>query len=67
LETQGSTLLISRPAPIKRPSSPTKEADKGRSDIDNLSRQLGSSALLDDTDIPFTASLSQSLPGAAVP
>ncbi|KAL1971190.1 hypothetical protein VTN77DRAFT_142 [Rasamsonia byssochlamydoides] len=66
LETQAQTLPISRPTPIKRPSSsgPQKEGEKsGQSDVDELSAQLGSSALLDDTDIPFTSNLSQSLPG----
>jgi chemotaxis protein histidine kinase CheA len=68
LDAQGSTLPISRPAPIKRPSSPQKEEDKPRgSEVDELSNQLGSSALLDDTDVPFTANLSQSLPGPPVP
>jgi chemotaxis protein histidine kinase CheA len=67
LDTQAQTLPISRPAPIKRPSSPTAlSPQKGgdKSDVDGLSAQLGSSALLDDTDIPFTSNLSQSLPGA---
>lgn len=54
---------ISRPTPIKRPSSP----QKGESDVDDLSAQLGSSALLDDSDVPFSTHLSQSLPGAPVP
>jgi hypothetical protein len=54
---------ISRPTPIKRPSSP----HKGESDVDDLSAQLGSSALLDDSDVPFSTNLSQSLPGAPIP
>ncbi|PYH90578.1 hypothetical protein BO71DRAFT_462083 [Aspergillus ellipticus CBS 707.79] len=60
---------ISRPSPIKRPSS-TQQDQNNRStqrDVDHLSAQLGSSALLDDTDVPFTPHLSQSLPGATVP
>lgn len=54
---------ISRPTPIKRPSSPHKD----ESDVDGLSAQLGSSALLDDSDVPFSTNLSQSLPGAPNP
>lgn len=54
---------ISRPTPIKRPSSP----QKGESDVDDLSAQLGSSALLDDSDVPFSTHMSQSLPGAPIP
>jgi hypothetical protein len=67
------SLPISRPQPIKRPSSPPasdpqKEGERGgRSDVDNLSTQLGSSALLDDTDVALASSLSQSLPGPQVP
>jgi hypothetical protein len=61
------SLPFARPQPIKRPSSPPlldqhKEQKAGRSDTDDLSTQLGSSALLDDTDIPLSSSLSQSLP-----
>ncbi|OJD19453.1 hypothetical protein AJ78_00627 [Emergomyces pasteurianus Ep9510] len=75
LENQLQNLPISRPAPIQRPTSttphdtPRNESKPGQSDIDDLSAQLGSSALLDDTDVPLTSSLSQpittgSLPGA---
>ncbi|GLA68361.1 stress response protein nst1 [Aspergillus tubingensis] len=60
---------ISRPSPIKRPSS-TQQDQNNRSaqrDVDDLSAHLGSSALLDDSDVPFTSNLSQSLPGATAP
>ncbi|PYI05906.1 hypothetical protein BO78DRAFT_419224 [Aspergillus sclerotiicarbonarius CBS 121057] len=60
---------ISRPSPIKRPSSTQQDQNNrpGRRDVDALSAHLGSSALLDDTDVPFTSNLSQSLPGATAP
>ncbi|PLN79863.1 salt tolerance down-regulator-domain-containing protein [Aspergillus taichungensis] len=63
---------ITRPSPIKRPSSTQQEqqgdhARTTRGDVDKLSAQLGSSALLDDTDIPFTSNLSRSLPGGTLP
>ncbi|PWY92516.1 hypothetical protein BO70DRAFT_425205 [Aspergillus heteromorphus CBS 117.55] len=60
---------ISRPSPIKRPSSTHQDQNNRPSqrDVDHLSTQLGSSALLDDTDVPFTSHLSQSLPGATAP
>lgn len=57
LDTSASAQPISRPSPIKPPSSPSR-----RDDVENLSRQLGSSALLDDTDVSFSSSLSQGLP-----
>ncbi|KAL8768625.1 MAG: hypothetical protein Q9209_005184 [Squamulea sp. 1 TL-2023] len=54
------TQPIARPAPIQRPSSatPQQQSDKerpGRSEIDDLANHLGSSALLDDTDVPLTS------------
>ncbi|KAL8846683.1 MAG: hypothetical protein Q9221_008242 [Calogaya cf. arnoldii] len=54
------TQPIARPAPIQRPSSvtPQQQSDRersGRSDIDDLADHLGSSALLDDTDVPLTS------------
>ncbi|KAL4896941.1 salt tolerance down-regulator-domain-containing protein [Aspergillus ambiguus] len=71
LEPHAQTFPISRPSPIKRPPSTQQEpSDTNRAtqrDVDHLSAQLGSSALLDDTDIPFTSNLSQSLPGAPAP
>ncbi|KAI4262309.1 MAG: hypothetical protein L6R42_002511 [Xanthoria sp. 1 TBL-2021] len=58
--TPASTQPIARPAPIQRPSSvtPQQQNDKerpGRSEIDDLANHLGSSALLDDTDVPLTS------------
>ncbi|KAM5473534.1 Stress response protein nst1 [Microsporum audouinii] len=57
----------SRPAPIQRPSSIVHDHGKERSkssqpDIDDLSTQLGSSALLDDTDLPLNTGPSQPIP-----
>ncbi|KAE8353326.1 salt tolerance down-regulator-domain-containing protein [Aspergillus coremiiformis] len=71
LESHAQPFPISRPSPIKRPSSTQQEQGEinrtMQRNMDNLSAQLGSSALLDDTDIPFTSNLSQSLPGATLP
>lgn len=75
LNTQTQPLPISRPSPIKRPSStaPQDQQQQGnrrttaKQDVEELSTHLGSSALLDDTDAPLPSSLSQSLPGATVP
>ncbi|KAK2879492.1 hypothetical protein FQN49_000824 [Arthroderma sp. PD_2] len=57
----------SRPAPIQRPSSTVhdhgKESSKlNQPDVDDLSTQLGSSALLDDTDVPLNTGPSQPIP-----
>lgn len=54
------TQPIARPAPIQRPSSvtPHQQGDRdrsGRSKVDDLANHLGSSALLDDTDVPLTS------------
>ncbi|KAI4094342.1 MAG: hypothetical protein LQ344_002242 [Seirophora lacunosa] len=54
-----TTQPIARPAPIRRPSSvaPHQLNDRERnrkSDVDDLTNHLGSSALLDDTDVPLT-------------
>lgn len=54
------TQPIARPAPIRRPSSvaPHQQGDKERprkSDVDDLTNHLGSSALLDDTDVPLAS------------
>ncbi|KAI9738960.1 MAG: Stress response protein nst1 [Claussenomyces sp. TS43310] len=57
----GQTHPIARPAPIGRPSStvqgqrPGESHGLGKNDIDDLSNHLGSSALLDDSDEPLTA------------
>ncbi|KAI9372662.1 salt tolerance down-regulator-domain-containing protein [Aspergillus egyptiacus] len=63
LETSAQPFPISRPSPIKRPPS-TQQDRNTQKEVDDLSTQLGSRALLDDDDIPLTSSqLSQSLPG----
>lgn len=54
---------IARPAPIQRPSS----VKPNNSDIDDLSSHLGSSALLDDTDLPLSSSLDDSRRGSMAP
>ncbi|KAL4885061.1 salt tolerance down-regulator-domain-containing protein [Aspergillus karnatakaensis] len=65
LNSNAQPFPITRPSPIKRP--PSSQQEQHRRDVDDLSTQLGSSALLDDTDIPLSSSsqLSQSLPGPA--
>ena len=45
----GQTQPIARPAPISRPTNNVPQEDK-KNDVDDLSKHLGSSALLDDTD-----------------
>lgn len=74
LNNQAQPLPISRPSPIKRPSSTApqdQQRDNGptatQKDVEELSAHLGSSALLDNTDASFTSSLSQSLPGTTAP
>lgn len=45
---------IARPAPIQRPSSvKPQEIHSSKGDVDDLSKHLGSSALLDDADEPL--------------
>lgn len=49
---------IARPAPIQRPSSvKPQEAESSKTEIDDLSKHLGSRALLDDADEPFPVAL----------
>jgi hypothetical protein len=49
---------ISRPAPIQRPSSiPHPDDLHCNQEIDDLSKHLGSSALLDDTDDPLNSNV----------
>ncbi|KAJ5338533.1 hypothetical protein N7452_005261 [Penicillium brevicompactum] len=72
LESGTQPFPITRPSPIKRPSSSAQdqqnhETSSVQRDIDGLSAHLGSSALLDDTDITYPSNLSQSLPGAPAP
>lgn len=51
-----STQPIARPTPIQRPSSvKPQEGRPGKGDVDDLSKHLGSSALLDDADEPLPA------------
>lgn len=53
---------IARPAPIQRPSSVKPQSQERRisnTDLDNLSKHLGSSALLDDTDEPMPPNLAE--------
>lgn len=72
LDTHAQPFPISRPSPIKRPPS-TQQDQQGdgnratQREVDTLSARFGSSALLDDSDAPFTSNLSQSLPGATAP
>ena len=66
------TQPIARPAPIKRPSSvaPYQHDEDYRArdtDVDDLSNHLGSSALLDDTDVPLTNSMDDSRYGSMAP
>lgn len=63
---------IARPGPIGRPSSVVHghyRSDKGKSDVDDLSNHLGSSALLDDSDEPLSSGPSRPIgaPGAPRP
>ncbi|CAL5872574.1 uncharacterized protein PFLUO_LOCUS6838 [Penicillium psychrofluorescens] len=73
LENNSQLYPITRPSPIKRPPSTAQEQQResgpvpSQREVDNLSAHLGSSALLDDTDSPYSAKLSQSLPGAVAP
>ncbi|KZF19801.1 hypothetical protein L228DRAFT_271120 [Xylona heveae TC161] len=65
-------LPIGRPAPIQRPSSvaPNQRGEEDKpikSDIDDLSSALGSSALLDDSDEPFPAEPADNRRGSAAP
>lgn len=63
---------IARPAPIKRPSSVAPHQQGGNvmpiiTDVDDLSNHLGSSALLDDTDVPMTSNPNDSRRGSMAP
>ena len=63
---------IARPAPIKRPSSaaPHQQGENvppPNTDVDDLSNHLGSSALLDDTDLPLNANTNDSRRGSMAP
>lgn len=73
LESTAQQFPITRQSPIKRPPSTSQDQQKegcapsSLREVDALSAQLGSSALLDDTDAPYSSKLSQSLPGATAP
>lgn len=63
---------IARPAPIKRPLSvaPHQQGENvtpTSTDVDDLSNHLGSSALLDDTDVPLTSNPNDSRRGSMAP
>lgn len=64
--TPTQTQPIARPTPIHRPSSvaPNQQSANSpatmNSEMDDLSNHLGSSALLDDTDIPMTSNSKES-------
>lgn len=45
---------IGRPGPIARPTSTTPDKQKGESDVEKITTQLGSSALLADSEEAFT-------------
>ena len=71
--TPTQTQPIARPTPIHRPSSaaPNQQFENAsstsNSDIDDISNHLGSSALLDDTDIPLTSHMNDSRHGSIAP
>ena len=63
---------IARPAPIKRPSSAAphqhgRNAPPMNTEVDDLSNHLGSSALLDDTDVALMSNLVDSRRGSMAP
>ncbi|KAK5069772.1 Stress response protein nst1 [Lithohypha guttulata] len=58
---------IARPGPIARPTSTTPDRQKGFSGkgdtgVEKITTQLGSSALLDDSDEPFSSQLDHRVP-----
>ena len=71
--TPTQTQPIARPTPIHRPSSVAPNQQSGNnstttnSDMDDLSNHLGSSALLEDTDIPLTSNKNESRHGSMAP
>ncbi len=63
---------IARPAPIKRPSSAAPHQQAGNAtltntDVDDLSNHLGSSALLDECDLPLSSNSNDSRRGSMAP
>lgn len=71
--TPTQTQPIARPTPIHRPSSvaPNQQFENAsstsNSDIENISNHLGSSALLDDTDVPLSSHINDSRHGSIAP
>ena len=71
-DTPSQTQPIARPTPIQRPSSvaPNQLSDRNASantNVDDLSNHLGSSALLDDTDIPLASNSNNVRRGSMAP
>lgn len=62
---------ISRPAPIGQSSNSTPDKKENReasdAEVEQLATQLGSKALLDDSDIPLSASSSDHITGSGAP
>ena len=63
---------IARPAPIKRPSSAAPHQQGGNApstntDVDDLSIHFGSSALLEDTDVPLRSNSNDTRRGSMAP
>jgi hypothetical protein len=61
---------IQRPAPIQRPSSVKPHSQERRgsnTDLDDLSKHLGSSALLDDSDEPMPPNLAETRRQSTLP
>ena len=71
--TTAQTQPIARPAPIQRPASvaPHQQGEENHesltSEIDDLSSHLGSSALLDDTDVPLNPTADDLRRGSIAP
>lgn len=71
--TPTQTQPIARPTPIHRPSSvaPNQQSENSsatmNSEMDDLSNHLGSSALLDDTDIAMTSNSKESYHAGMAP
>lgn len=70
-DNPGQTQPIARPTPIQRPSSvaPNQLSRDSSSiaNVDDLSNHLGSSALLDDTDIPLSSNSNNARRGSMAP
>ena len=68
-ETSSQPAPIARPGPIARPSSatPDKQKHSPDPDVEKIATQLGSSALLDDSDPPFGGQLENNRPAPLAP